>query len=169
MVEKYQEATARIPRNHPKQINVHCAAHILNLCIVAACNVQGIRNMQGTLDQIYLFFSLSPKREQDLQVYTKELQVHQNRKTLLFNTTKTCWVARMQSLQVFMKLLLSVVTTLEVVSTGQHCKAESCTKAATLLTSITQYEFIKALLVAHACFAFVKGLTVSLQGRSQDI
>ena len=66
MAGKYQGAAACIQRNHPKAIYVHCAAHILNLCIVAACNVQGIRNMQGTLDHIYLFFSLSPKREQEL-------------------------------------------------------------------------------------------------------
>ena len=27
----------------------HCAAHALNLCIVAACSVQVIRNMHGTM------------------------------------------------------------------------------------------------------------------------
>ena len=68
-----------------------------------------------------------------------------------------------------MELLPSVVNTLEVVSTGQDWNAESSIKAATLLTSITQFEFIMALVVAHACFGFVKGLTVSSQGRSQDI
>ncbi|XP_062505053.1 52 kDa repressor of the inhibitor of the protein kinase-like [Corticium candelabrum] len=169
MAGKYQGAAARIQRIHPKAIYVHCAAHILNLCIVAACKVQGIRNMQGTLDQIYLFFSLSPKREQELQVHIKELHVDQGRRTKLVNTCKTRWVARMESFQVFMELLPSVVTTLEVVSTGQGWNAEPSSKAATLLTSITQFEFVMALVVAHACFDFVKGLTVSLQGRSQDI
>ena len=81
MAGKYQGAAARIQRNHPKAIYVHCAAHILNLCIIAACKVQGIRNMQGTLDQIYLFFNLSPKREQELQVHIKELHVDQGRRT----------------------------------------------------------------------------------------
>ena len=81
MAGKYQGAAARIQRNHPKAIYVHCAAHILNLCIVAACKVQGIRNMQGTLDQICFFFNLSPKREQELQVHIKELHVDQGRRT----------------------------------------------------------------------------------------
>ena len=67
-----------------------------------------------------------------------------------------------------MELLPSVVTTLEVVSSGQDWNAESSTKAATLLTLITQFESRMALVVAHACFGFVKGLTVSLQGRSQE-
>ena len=67
----------------------------------------------------------------------------------------------MESFQVFMELLPSVVTTLQVVSTGQDWNSESSTKAATLLTSIAQFEFIMALVVAHACFGFVKGLTVS--------
>ena len=113
MAGKYQGAPARIQRNRPKAIYVRCAAHILNLCIVAACKVHGIRNMQGTLDQIYLFFSLSPKRVQELQVHIKELHVDQGRRTKLVNTCKTCWVARMESFQVFMELLPSVVTTLE--------------------------------------------------------
>ena len=169
MAGKYQGAAARIQRNHPKAFYVHSAAHILNLCIIAACKVQGIHNMQGTSDQIHLFFSLSPKREQELQIHIKELHVDQGQRTKLVNTCKTHWVARMESFQVFMKLLPLVVTTLEVVSTGQDWNAESSTKTATLLTSIPQFEFIMVLVVAHACFGFVKGLTVSLQGRSQDI
>ena len=169
MAGKYQGAPARIQRNRPKAIYVRCAAHILNLCIVGACKMQGIRNMQGTLDQIYLFFSLSPKQELELQVHIKELHVDQGRRTKLVNTCKTRWVARMESFQVFMELLPSVVTTLEVFSTGQDWNVEPSTKAATLLTSITQFEFIMALVVAHACYGFVKGLTVFLQGRSQDI
>ncbi len=125
--------------------------------------------MQCALHQIYLFFSLSPKREQELQVHIKKLHVDQCRRTKLVNTCKTRWVARMESFQVFIKLLPSVVTTLELVNTGQDWNPESTTKAATLLTTITQFEFIMALVLAHACFGFVKGLTVSLQGRSQDI
>ena len=67
MAGKYQGAPARIQRNRPKAIYVRCAAHILNLCIVAACKVQGIRNMQGTLDQIFLFFSLSPNQNKSFR------------------------------------------------------------------------------------------------------
>ena len=154
MAGKYQGAAASVQCNHPKAIYVHCAVHTINLCIVAACKVQEIRNIQGTLDHIYLFFSLSLKRVQELQVHIKELHVDKRRRTKLVNTCKTRWDARIESFQVFMKLLPSVVTTLEVVSTSQDWNAESSTKAAALLSSITQFEFIIALGVAHASFGF---------------
>ena len=54
MAGKYQGAAARIQRNHPKAIDVHCAAHILNLCIVAACKVQHARHFR--LDIPFLQF-----------------------------------------------------------------------------------------------------------------
>ena len=34
----------------------------LNLCVVAACSIQAIRNMYGVVEEICLFFNYSPKR-----------------------------------------------------------------------------------------------------------
>lgn len=51
----------------PKAVYVHCAAHALNLCVVAACHVQSVRNMMGTMVEICLFFSSSSKRQLELE------------------------------------------------------------------------------------------------------
>ena len=63
MAGRYKGAASVIQRNYPKAVYFHCAAHALNLCILAACNVQEIRNMLGTLEQICLFFMFSAKRQ----------------------------------------------------------------------------------------------------------
>ena len=48
-------------------------------------------------------------------------------------------------------------------------KTESRAKAASLLLSITQFEFLMVLVVVEACLGYTKGLTVALQSRSIDI
>ena len=57
---------------HPKALYFHCAAHAFNLCIVAACKVQEVRNMLGTLEQIWVF---SVKRQQQLTENIEQLPV----------------------------------------------------------------------------------------------
>ena len=40
MAGKYRGAAAIIQSTCPKAVYVHCAAHSLDLCVVAACNIQ---------------------------------------------------------------------------------------------------------------------------------
>lgn len=39
-----------------KAVYTHCNGHILNLCIVQACSLQAVRNMNGTVTETALFF-----------------------------------------------------------------------------------------------------------------
>ena len=48
-------------------VYVHYAAHTLNLCVVSACSIQMVKNMMGTMVEICLFFSNSPKRQNELE------------------------------------------------------------------------------------------------------
>ena len=48
MAGKCRGAAACIQASHPKSVFVHCAAHTLNLCVVAACSIQEIKNMMYT-------------------------------------------------------------------------------------------------------------------------
>ena len=47
---------ANILRHAPKAVDVHCAAHCLNLVVSHACSLQPIRNMIDKITQVYLFF-----------------------------------------------------------------------------------------------------------------
>ena len=67
MAGKYRGAAAVIQAKYPRAMYIHCAAHSLNLCVVAACSVPSIRNMQATLLDLCLFFNYSPKRQQQFE------------------------------------------------------------------------------------------------------
>ena len=66
MPGKYQGAAALIQNDFPKAIYFHCAAHVFNLCVVAACKVPSTCNMVGILEQVCLFFMMSPKHREEL-------------------------------------------------------------------------------------------------------
>ena len=55
MAGKYHGAATLIQSDFPKATYFHCAAHVLNLCIVAACKLPSVRNMVGVLEQVCLF------------------------------------------------------------------------------------------------------------------
>ena len=69
----------------------------------------------------------------------------------------------------FMELFPAVVSTLDIVSTENGWISESSQKATSLLTAITQFEFLMAFVNTKHGFGFIKGLTISLQSHSKDI
>ena len=46
-----------------KATYVHCSSHVLNLCIVQACSLTSIRNMNGAITESAYFFENSFKRQ----------------------------------------------------------------------------------------------------------
>ena len=97
MSGKYREAAAIIQHDYPKALYIHCISHVLNLCVVAACSIQVIRNMCGVVEEICLFFNYSPKRQQELQERIERLPVGITSKTKLVNLCKTWWVAQIEA------------------------------------------------------------------------
>ena len=169
MAGKYRGAAALIQKDFPRAAYFHCAAHALNLCVVAACRVQSVQNMVGMLEQVCLFFTMSPKRHGELAGHISNLPESETSRKKLVNICKTRWVARIESFEVFISLLPAVVETFEVISTESTWNTESSRKAASLLLSITQFGFLITLVVFESCFGYTKGLTVALQSRSIDI
>ena len=60
---KQRCSATRISQQFPLALYVHCSAHVLNLCIVKACDIQVVRNVLGTMIEIGLFFNYSAKRQ----------------------------------------------------------------------------------------------------------
>lgn len=106
MAGKYQGAAALIQKDFPKATYFHCAAHALNLCVVAACKIPSI--MVGTLEQICLFFIMSPKRHDKLAHHISNMPEFATNHTKLVNICKTRWVARIESFEVFLSLVAAV-------------------------------------------------------------
>ena len=57
----------RLMAVNPKAIYVHCNSHILNSCIVQACSLQAIKNMNATVTETAHFFNNSSKRQNFLE------------------------------------------------------------------------------------------------------
>ena len=144
MAGKYSGTAALIQDSYPKATYVHCAAHTLNLCIVSACSIPAIRNAHGVLQEICIFFNYSPKRQVELE---RQLPLVESRRQKLVNLCKTRWVARIKAYEVFMEVMPAVVGTMETISTESGWNSESSQKAASLLTAITQFEFLMAFVV----------------------
>ena len=64
---------ARISQQYPKACYVHCALHVLNLCIVQSASVPDIRNMMDVASGVARFFNNSPKRQMALDKYFEDL------------------------------------------------------------------------------------------------
>ena len=137
MAGKYQGAAAIIQQVYPMALYFHCAAHALNLCVVAACSVQSIRNMHGTLQEISIFYNSSPKRQGELEIQIKSKT--DSTRLKLVNLCKTRWVARITAYETFYELLPAVISSMEVISTEPGWNTESSQKPATLLRAITQF------------------------------
>ncbi len=57
-----------LSKENNKALYVHCNSHILNLCIVQACYLQSIQNMNGTVTESSFFFKNSLKRRTFLEL-----------------------------------------------------------------------------------------------------
>ena len=142
---------------------MHCAAHTLNLCVVAACSLQLVKNMMAMMIKICLFFSNSPKRQLKFEKHALSRK--------LVDMCKTRWVARIDALEVFLNIFPAVIQALEVISEGASSgwNADSRCSAGNVLTCISQLKFVITFIVVIKCLVYIKGLTTSLKQTAKDI
>ena len=108
MAGKYHGAAAIIQTTCSKAVYMHCAAHNLNLCVGAACSVQTVKNLMGTLVEICFFFSNSPKRQGELEKQIERSQENTKAKKLA-SLCKTRWAARIDALEVLLSYFSSLL------------------------------------------------------------
>lgn len=169
---------ANIKRLNPLALYTHCNSHVLNLAIAGSCSVQSLRNMVGYINDVFLFFHLSPKRqrflEQVLGVYAPEQRRHK-----LKGLCKTRWVERHDCLETLVSLLVYVVTCLHAMTEPTmypdlptedwKWDQETRNKATGLKCALVNFQNIVALVVLQSGLGTVKGLSSKLQKRNSDI
>lgn len=96
----------------PLAMYYHCAAHHLNLAVVAACKVQALKNAESYVGEIARFFKFSPKRQRllDKAIDSFDSTLKANK---LKDACRTRWVERIDSYVVFLELLPAVHTCLK--------------------------------------------------------
>lgn len=180
---------AQIKAQNPLALYTHCRSHVLNRAVAGSCKVQALHNVIGIINELYLFFQLSPKRQRYLefvlQVYAPKQKVKK-----LKGLCKTRWVERHDCLETLVLLYKYIVTCLHsMVTPGLYpllttapeesgedenyedwdWNRETLVKAEGLRCSLTSGTHISALVVLTNGLQPVKALSVKLQKRDSDV
>ena len=84
---------------------------------------------------------------------------------------RTRWIQRIDAIEIFKRLFLSIVDCLENISNDgpRLWSADSLTDSRGLQLAITTTDLLSALVITDSCLKYVQGLTVSLQSEAKDI
>ena len=105
-------AHAVICAKHPQATYMHCANHVLNLCISNGSNEQAVRNAMGVISSAATFFNRSATRTTILESTVVE-EMPESRKTRLRQLCETRWVERHDTILTFVELFNPLVTYLK--------------------------------------------------------
>ena len=158
-------AHAVICAKHPQATYMHCANHVLNLCISNGSNEQAVRNAMGVISSAATFFSRSAKRTTILESTVVE-EMPESRKTRLRQLCETRWVERHDAILTFVELFNPLVTCLK---SCLDLDKDTSTSAQLLLNSMAKPEFIVATCVMNQVLAVTKPLSVHLQKTGIDV
>jgi hypothetical protein len=170
----------RIRQISPRALYVHCNSHVLNLSIASACKLPYVRNMIDTLNAVFLFFNLSPKRQRFLERILDQMAPDLKKKKLV-GLCKTRWVERHTCYDVFYDMYESLCECLEAIlhppnypqiyedSWTGSWDQETRTKAQGLLKSLESSQTIVSFIIAKNILENVRPMASKLQKRDLDI
>jgi len=155
---QYSGVATRIKQINPRAMYVHCRAHLLNLVLVdVAKAVKSIRNMLGTVQELYVFFHASGKRSTVLEkAITNAGITNYTMKSL----SDTRWWCRAEALKVIRCQFQQIATALQEL-TEEDVNAGP--QANGLLCSMLSFEFVFALVLMLDVFTLANVLSKQLQ------
>ena len=183
MAGNQRGAQALIREKNPLALYTHCSSHVLSLAIGKSCSVQALRNMIDIINEVYLFFHLSPKRQRFLELVLS-VCAPESRVNKLKGLCKTRWTERHDCLETFHTLYEYIYTALHAMLESQeypHIKeaggdkeiwswdASTRTKAEGLKSSLKTGSNILALVTLLYGLDPLQGLSAKLQKRDADV
>lgn len=183
MSSKTAGVQARIRESAPLALYTHCRSHVLNLSIAATCQVPEVRNMVDAINSCFLFFDNSPKRQKIFELVL-ETKGAPTKKKHLTGLCKTRWVERHTCFETFLELYKFLSICVKAISLphlypefepndpdSEKWNWDKDTKvtATGLHAMIRRPEFIMAFVEVKNCLHLLKGMTVKLQKRDNDI
>ena len=162
--------SAHILRLNKKAIFTHCHSHRLNLTICESCSVPLVRNALTQIKQMSYFFNLSQPRQMLLE---KNISIHcaDARKKKLADVCRTRWVDRVNGMDTFEELFVPLFFTLTEMSSNleKQCNPKTSSDASSLLTLISSFKSIAALVISRNVFDITLPVTQLLQAKNIDI
>ena len=160
---------AHILKVNPKALYTHCYSHRLNLSVCDTLSILEVTKMLKHVGQAANFINISQTRNMPFADHIKDSELN-TKKTKLVSLCKTRWVERVQSLDTFQELFIPLIDTLQDMVNGEsRAKPSLSADASSLLTLITQFDFIVALVITRHVLDATLPVTQLLQGKSIDV
>ena len=161
----------RLMAVNPKAIYVHCNSHILNLCIVQACSLQAIKNMNATVTETAYFFNNSSKRQNFLEKVIDKTSSIVKVKDLC----RTRWIYRHEAYENFHLLFKYLIKVMAAISERDSTYGEMNWDGKTIIAAnglfkmFQSFSFITSFVVTMNAMAVIKPVSIKLQYRASDI
>ena len=174
---------AIIRQRNPLALYTHCSSHVLSLAIGRSSSVQPISHMIEVINEVFLFFHLSPKRQRFFE-FVLDRFAPDSRISKLKGLCKTRWTERHDCLETFHALYVYIYTTLHAIcDSAQYPDLEDSSEsrerwtwdgptritAEGLKCSLMSGSNIIALIVLLNGLDPLKGLSAKLQKRDADV
>ena len=157
--------------DNSKAVYMHCNSHILNLCVVQACSLTFIRNMNSTVTETAYFFNNSAKR----QVFLEKVVDKGTGTVRVKDLCRTRWAYRHEAYENFYKLYKYLVAVMELIVTrdseygNMDWDSNTVIAANGFLRVYTTFSFIVSFIVAMNAMAIIKPISIKLQSVYYDI
>ena len=148
----------------PTAIYVHCISHCLNLCLMKAGQVTGIKKAVTLMHEIAVFYQGYTTRTKNLQEAIEQ-KCKESRRTRRKNYCATRWVEKQEAVRVFKQFLPAVWASLDEIASWPG----NANGKASLFTAAFNSEFAVALEILTSVLEVTKPLSIRLQEVVQDI
>ena len=161
----------RLASENPKAVYMHCNSHILNLCIVQACSLPLIRNMNSTITETSYFFKNSAKR----QAFLEKVVNNETSTVKVKDLCRTRWIYRHEAYENFFILFEYLITVMEAIVSRDDAYGEmnwdsnTIVAANGLLNMYTKFSFIISFIATMNVMAIIKPISIKLQSVYYDI
>ena len=161
----------RLAAENFKATYVHCNSHILNLCIVEACKLPLIRNMNSTITESAYFFHNSAKR----QLFLDKVLDNKMSGVKVKDLCRTRWVYRHEAYENFSLLYVHLVDVMEAICEHDTSYGEMNWDNKTIVSAnglskmYHSFSFIISFVSTMNAMSIIKPISVKLQCRSYDI
>ena len=166
MAGRLNGASSLIRAEHEKALYVYCMNHRMNLCVANTCGIPLVRNMMDVVKKISDCFNNSP---QQYLISKIEAMMPNTNHTVLIDVCRTRWIERIDGFDRIVELLFPVKATFEEISSNQDAlndgtwNPSSRNDAQAMISAITSFSFIVALVVVKCILGLTRPPTVKLQ------
>lgn len=152
---------AKISREEPKALFIHCLAHSINLCLQDCAKLcKSVKDALGLVNEIYNLINASPKR---LTIYNELKKVSGPDASSLRPLCPTRWTVRTGAIAAILKNYLLIQQTLEEIV--EESSGDASSKASGLICLMDKFSTFFGLKLAYLAFVATEQLATTLQAK----